>query len=193
VAIEAETARRRDQGRKPYPITVGGADPIGSRGYLDAARELREQVPDVGLVVVADGSGGMHAGLAVGFGSYERVLGISAGAFPDIEARVSRLAVATARSADLAVPSGVPVVSMRFAPAGYGTELDEVRDALRLAARTEGLILDPVYTGKALAALHAGLAEGGVDKEQTIVFVHSGGVYGLLSERYANWAAGPLG
>ena len=192
VAIAATAARLRDEGRRPYPITVGGADPIGSQGYVAAARELEQQLPTVDLVVVADGSGGTHAGLSAGFGTHDRVLGVSVGAFDDIVARVERLAVATARSADLADPSGVPLVSALFSPPGYGTELDEARDALRLAARTEGLILDPVYTGKALAALRAGLADGTVGADQTIVFLHTGGAYGLLAERYADWVAGPL-
>ena len=192
IAIAEVTARLRDQGRRPYPITVGGADPIGSQGYVAAARELQEQLPTVDLVVVADGSGGTHAGLSAGFGTHDRVLGVSVGAFDDIEARVERLAVATARSVDLPDPSGVPLVSARFSPSGYGAEVDEAREAMHLAARTEGLILDPVYTGKALAALRAGLTDGTVGADRTIVFLHTGGAYGLLSERYADWAAGPI-
>jgi 1-aminocyclopropane-1-carboxylate deaminase/D-cysteine desulfhydrase-like pyridoxal-dependent ACC family enzyme len=82
-------------------------------------------------------------------------------------------------------------VDERFAAHGYGTELEAVHDAMRLAAQTEGLIRDPVYTGKALAGLIAGLADGTVTTaDGPIVFLHCGGVYGLLSERYADWLTG---
>jgi D-cysteine desulfhydrase len=155
---------------------------------VTAAAEIEAQLPGVDLVVTPAGSGGTQAGLAVGLGGHERVLGVSVGAFADIAERVARLAAATARHAGRAEPAGAPRVDARFAAAGYGARLDGARDALRLAARTEGLVLDPVYTGKALAGLAAGLAEGSVDRNARIIFLHCGGVYGLLSDGYADWA-----
>jgi D-cysteine desulfhydrase family pyridoxal phosphate-dependent enzyme len=194
-AIDAEAARLAAGGRRPYTIPIGGADAVGSQGYVAAAAELREQLPDLDLVVVAAGSGGTQAGLAVGLGEHRSVLGVAVGAFTDIAARVERLAVATARLAGRPEPAGPVRMDTRYVAAGYGTELDEARAALRLAAETEGLLLDPVYTAKALAGLRAGLAEGSIERDQRVVFLHTGGAFGLLSERYANWATqstGPL-
>jgi D-cysteine desulfhydrase family pyridoxal phosphate-dependent enzyme len=197
-AVEAQLAgtaeRLRAQGARPYLIPIGGADAVGSQGYRLAATEIAQQVPGHGLLVVPDGSGGTHAGLAAGLGAHERIHGVSVGVFPDITARIQRLAAETARLAGLSEPSGDAQVDERFAAAGYGTELEAVHDALRLAAQTEGLILDPVYTGKALAGLIAGLADGTVTTaDGPIVFVHCGGVFGLLSERYADWLTGVYG
>jgi 1-aminocyclopropane-1-carboxylate deaminase/D-cysteine desulfhydrase-like pyridoxal-dependent ACC family enzyme len=189
-AIVAEGERLRAAGRRPYVIPIGGADPVGSQGYVAVAAELDAQLADIDLVVTPAGSGGTQAGLAAGFGSHERVLGVSVGAFPDIRERIQRLARQTAALAGLPEPAGEARVDCRFAADGYGTELDAARDALRLAARTEGLVLDPVYTAKALAGLTAGLAEGTVSREARIVFLHCGGAFGLLSSRYSDWAAG---
>jgi L-cysteate sulfo-lyase len=187
-AIEAEGERLAAAGRRPCVIPAGGANALGSQGYVAAAAELREQLPDVDLVVTAASTGGTQAGLAAGLGTHEQVLGIHVGAFPDVRERIQRLAGQAAALAGLPAPTGAARVDPRFAAAGYGTELDAVRDALRLAARTEGLILDPVYTGKALAGLAAGLAEGSVSRDGRIVFLHSGGAFGLLSSRYSQWA-----
>lgn len=191
--VEAEIAtvgeRLTASGRRPYVIPIGGADRVGSQGYVDAAAEILLQVPDVDLVVVPAGSGGTHAGLVAGMGDHERVLGVNVGAFSDVAGRISRLADQTAGFAGRPNPSGSVRVDERYSSAGYGAELDETRAAMRLAARTEGLILDPVYTGKALAALMAGLTERLIDTDTRIVFVHCGGTYGLLSTRYSNWIA----
>jgi L-cysteate sulfo-lyase len=80
-------------------------------------------------------------------------------------------------------------VDERYTAAGYGAEVEAARAAMQLAARTEGLVLDPVYTGKALAALTSGVSEGSIDAGMRIIFVHCGGAYGLLSSRYSNWIA----
>ena len=183
---EAELRRR---GRKVYAIPVGGANAVGSQGYLDAAAELTCALPELTLVVVPTASGGTHAGLSVGLGSHDRVLGVNVGAFPDVADRIRVLASRTADLAGRPRPAGVPRVDERYTSAGYGAELAEVLDAMRLAARTEELILDPVYTGKALAAVAAGLREGSLLPEGPVVFVHCGGAYGLLSDRYSHWVS----
>jgi D-cysteine desulfhydrase len=187
-AIGAESRRIASTGLRPYSIPIGGADPIGTRGYVDAAAEIEAQLPGVELVVTPAGSGGTQAGLAVGLGTHERVFGVNVGAFVDIRDRVGRLAAQTAARAGLPAPAGAARVDERFAAAGYGATLDEVRVALRLAARTEGLLLDPVYTGKALAGLIATLSDGSLGRPDPIVFLHCGGAFGLLSDRYADWA-----
>jgi D-cysteine desulfhydrase len=189
-ALAEEAARLTAQGRRPYVIPVGGASPLGSQGYIAAADELLWQKPDLDLVVVPASTGGTQAGLVAGFGSHDRVLGVSAAGFEDIEDRVGRLAAGSADLAGREPPTGTPRVDMRYAPAGYAAELDDVLAAMRLAARTEALVLDPVYTGKAMAGLAAGLAEGSVTAGGPVVFVHCGGAYGMLSDRFADWVAG---
>jgi D-cysteine desulfhydrase len=191
-ALDHVAARLTAAGRRPYVIPLGGANPLGSQGYVDAADELMWQLPNLDLVVVPASTGGTQAGLVAGLGSHERVLGVSAAAFDDIEARVGRLAGQAAALAGREPPTGRPNVDLRYAAAGYAAEVDAVAEAMRLAARTEALVLDPVYTGKALAGLAAGLAEGTVAPAGPVVFVHCGGAYGLLSDRFAGWAAGPL-
>jgi L-cysteate sulfo-lyase len=191
--LEAEIATVRDRlaadGRRPYDIPIGGADPVGSQGYVVAAAELQQQVPGFELVVVPAGSGGTQAGLVAGLGDHDRVLGVNVGAFEDVAARVARLADETAAFAGRPTPSGSARVDERYTAAGYGAEVEAARAAMQLAARTEGLVLDPVYTGKALAALMSGVSEGSIDAGMRIIFVHCGGAYGLLSRRYSNWIA----
>jgi D-cysteine desulfhydrase len=193
VDLEAEIANASEQlaasGRRPYRIPIGGADPVGSQGYVAAAAELQAQVPEFDLVVVPAGSGGTQAGLVAGFGNHGRVLGVNVGAFHDVAVRVAHLADQTAALAGRPNPSGAARVDERFTDAGYGAEIDDARAAMRLAARTEGLVLDPVYTGKAMAALMAGVSERSIDAGTRIIFVHCGGAFGLLSARYSNWIA----
>jgi D-cysteine desulfhydrase family pyridoxal phosphate-dependent enzyme len=185
-----EADRLRADGHDPYLIPVGGASTIGELGYVVAALELREQLPDLALVVTADGSGGTHAGLAAGLGSLDLVLGVDAGTRPDLDAVVPVKAAAAAELARLPAPTGtVQVDHDRFGD-GYGAPTDSCREALGLAARHEGLVLDPVYTGKALAGLIAAVREGRVPDAGRIVFLHTGGMPALFEPRYAMWAAG---
>ncbi len=190
--MREEAERLRAEGRHPYLIPVGGASTIGELGYVVAALELRTQLPDVALVVTADGSGGTHAGLAAGLGSLDLVLGVDAGTRPDLDDVVPVKAVAVASLAGLHVPAGTSatVDHDRFGEA-YGAPTDSCREALQLAARLEGLILDPVYTGKAMAGLIAAVREDRVPADGTIVFLHTGGMPALFEPRYASWVSHP--
>lgn len=190
--MREEADRLRAEGRNPYLIPVGGASTIGELGYVTAALELRAQLPDTTLVVTADGSGGTHAGLAAGLGSLELVLGVDAGTRPDLDDVIPVKAAAAAMLAGLPTPTGhtAAVDHDRFGP-GYGAPTDSCREALHLAARLEGLILDPVYTGKAMAGLVAAVREERVPAEGTIVFLHTGGLPALFEPRYAMWASHP--
>lgn len=189
--MEEEADRHRAAGRRPYLIPVGGASTIGELGYVVAALELRAQLPDVSLVVTGDGSGGTHAGLAAGLGSLDMVLGVDAGTRPDLDDVVPVKAREAAALADLDEPTGTVIVDHDRFGAGYGAPTDSCREALDLAARLEGLILDPVYTGKALAGLIAAVREGRVPDDGTLVFLHTGGMPALFEPRYAMWAAHP--
>lgn len=184
-----EADRLHADGRRPYLIPVGGASTIGELGYVVAALEILHQLPEVRFVVTADGSGGTHAGLAAGLGSLDAVLGVDAGTRPDLDDVVPTKAAEAAALAGLPAPTGVVHVDHdRFGDA-YGAPTESCREALDLAARLEGLILDPVYTGKAMAGLIAAVREHRVPAEGALVFMHTGGMPALFEPRYAMWAA----
>lgn len=189
-AMQVESDRLAAAGRTPYLIPVGGASTIGELGYVVAALELREQLPELSYVVTADGSGGTHAGLVAGLGSHDLVLGVDAGTRPDLDDVVPVKAARAAALAGLPAPTGTCVVDHDRFGDGYGAPTEACREALGLAARLEGLILDPVYTGKALAGLIAAVREDSVPAEGALIFLHSGGLPALFEPRYAMWAAG---
>jgi len=184
-----EAERHRASGGNPYLIPVGGASTVGELGYVIAALELHDQIPDVALVVTADGSGGTHAGLAAGLGSLDMVLGVDAGTRPDLDEVVPDKAARAAALAGLAAPTGVVHVDHDRYGEAYGAPTTSCREALGLAARLEGLILDPVYTGKAMAGLIAAVREQRVPTDGALVFLHTGGMPALFEPRYATWSA----
>lgn len=186
-AIEGEAARLRAASRRPYVLPVGGASVVGCLGYVRAGQELAAQDPDVDLVVVADGSGGTHAGLAAALGDHGRVLGVDVGTRPDLDERVPEKAAEVADLAGLPEPGGRCAIDHGRFGAGYGAPTDGARRALDAAARLEGLILDPVYTGKAMAGLLAAVDEGRIRAGQRVVFLHTGGMPALFSPTYADW------
>jgi 1-aminocyclopropane-1-carboxylate deaminase/D-cysteine desulfhydrase-like pyridoxal-dependent ACC family enzyme len=186
-AIDALAARLRGEGRTPYPIPVGGASTLGVVAYARAVDELRGQVDtDPEWIVVADGSGGTHAGLLAGLGgtSPTRVLGVDVGTRPDLDEAVPRLA-ADAAGADGRDAPGASVVDHDHVGPGYGELSAACLDALRVTARTEGLVLDPVYSGKAMAALVTALRERRIGDGDTVVFWATGGAPALFAARYA--------
>jgi D-cysteine desulfhydrase len=183
--VAAVADELRAAGQVPAVLPLGGSTPTGARGYLDCAAELTEQLPDLGTVVVAVGSGGTMAGLVAGLGT-ERVLGVDTGAVPDPVERVTALATA------LGAPDGELRLRRDQVGAGYGVLTAAAAAAMTTAARTEGLVLDPVYTGKALAGLAAAVAEGSVRPGHRTVFLHSGGLPGLFGHPYAAQLAGDL-
>jgi D-cysteine desulfhydrase family pyridoxal phosphate-dependent enzyme len=185
--IEREAERARTAGRRPYVVPVGGASTIGAAAYADAVTELEAQLPDVGIVVVADGSGGTHAGLVAGFGDHARVLGIDVGIRPDLDDVVPATAAAVAVAMGTSPPAGRVQVDHDRYGEGYGAPTDAAWEALALAARLEGLVLDPVNTAKAMAGLVAGVREGRLARDAPIVFLHTGGMPALFSSRYAAW------
>jgi D-cysteine desulfhydrase family pyridoxal phosphate-dependent enzyme len=194
-AIAEACARLASEGRHPYRIPVGGASITGAMGYVEAATEIDDQLEGVGrddvLVVVADGSGGTHAGLVAGLGHHDRVLGVDVGTRPDLDDRVPAAAAGLAKATGLTTPGGRVVIDHDHIGPGYGAPTEACREALDLAARLEGLILDPVYSGKALAALisRARSKPAGLDG-RTVVFLHTGGHPALFADRYAGWIAG---
>jgi len=175
-AITDAAARLEASGRHPYAIPIGGASEPGVLAYVEAAHELRAQRPDVDVVFVADGSGGTHAGLLRAFGDNgPRVIGVDVGTRPNLETAITRLSGATT----------APEVDHDHIGPGYGALDAPTTDALQLAARTEGLVLDPVYTGKAMAALATWARAGRLDGATGVCFWHTGGQPALFASKYA--------
>ena len=186
-AIEATCDRLAAEGRKPYRMPIGGASSVGALGYVAAADELCEQLPRIDLVVVADGSGGTHAGLVAGFGDHARVLGVDVGTRPDLVDQVPAKAKDIASLAGREQPAGSVQLDRNSFGTGYGAPTDACREALDLAARFEGLLLDPVYTGKAMVGLISGIREGRIERDKTVVFLHTGGLPALFATAYSEW------
>ncbi len=169
-------ARLRADGARPALIPFGGSSTLGARGYVRCGTELREQLPDLRTAVVALGSGGTMAGLVAALGSGS-VLGVDVGALADPAAAVVEFAAPL--TAEEITPDALRIRRDQVG-AGYAALTAPVRDALHLAARSEGLVLDPVYTGRALAGLHAAVRDGTVRPGERTVFLHTGGLPGLF-------------
>lgn len=168
--------RLRDAGAHPWLIPFGGSSPLGARGYVEGGEEVRAQLPDVEHVVVALGSGGTMAGLVGALGE-ERVLGVHCGAVPEPAVTVAELAgELTRRSID----PGSLRVRVDQVGAGYGILHEPVLAAMRRAATTQGVVLDPVYTGRAMAGLIAAVRDGDIRPGSRTVFLHTGGLPGLF-------------
>ena len=186
-AIEEACDRLAAEGRRPYRMPVGGASTVGALGYVACGLELAAQLADLALAVTADGSGGTHAGLVAGLGDHARVLGVDVGTRPDLDERVPEKAAEVAALAGLPAPRGsVQLDHDRFGP-GYGAPTESCREALHLAATLEGLLLDPVYTGKAMAGLIAAARQDRLPATGAIAFVHTGGTPALFAHAYADW------
>jgi L-cysteate sulfo-lyase len=182
--------RMKAEGRKPYLIPGGGSNPVGALGYVNAAMELIGQANDIGLridqVVQATGSAGTQAGLIAGLAGIRSgvpLLGICVRAPRDKqEENVFKLACATAElcGASGAVRREEVVANSDYVGTGYGFPTAEGIDAIKMLARLEGILVDPVYTGKAMAGLIDLIRKGSFKKGQNIVFVHTGGSAGLF-------------
>jgi L-cysteate sulfo-lyase len=176
-AIADEVAEElRQRGVVPAVIPFGGSSVLGARGYAECGRELLDQKPDLATVVVAVGSGGTMAGLIDTLGS-ARVLGVHCGAIADPARKVSELA-----SGLSGLPDAPQELRLRLDQVGdgYGALTEQTMAALTLAARTEGIVLDPIYTGRAMAGLIAAVKDGEIVPGQPTVFLHSGGMPGLF-------------
>jgi D-cysteine desulfhydrase family pyridoxal phosphate-dependent enzyme len=193
-AIEAAAERLSVEGRRPYAVPIGGASTTGALGYVAAADEILEQAGAAGLtldrVVVADGSGGTHAGLLAGLGDGVAVLGVDVGTRPDLDETVPAKAAEVAAAAGRSAPPAAATIDHDHAGRGYGSLTPECVEAIRAAARLEGLVLDPVYTGKALAALVTRVRDGRIGADETVVFWHTGGSPALFAHRYESRLAG---
>lgn len=188
--MEAAADRMRAAGRKVYVIPGGGSNPTGALGYVNCAFELLGQANDRGLVidriVTATGSAGTQAGLIVGLKAMSTdipLLGIGVRAPKDRqEANVFALAERTAEKLDCpGVVSAKDVVAdCGYVAAGYGKPGSDTLEAISMFARLEGILLDPVYSGKAAAGLIDYCRKGRFRKGERVVFLHTGGSAALF-------------
>jgi L-cysteate sulfo-lyase len=193
--LAAVGERLAQQGEKPYLIPGGGSTPLGALGYVVCAQEILMQANEQGLqvhrVVHATGSAGTQAGLVAAFEGMNtgiRVLGIGVRAPREKqEENVFRLAQQTLDLLQVKTPLARQAVEANcdYVGAGYGQPTAGMIEAVRLVAQTEGILLDPVYSGKGMAGLIDLVRKGAFAKEDNIVFVHTGGAVGLFGYRDA--------
>lgn len=192
----AVTEKLAAAGRKPYFIPGGGSNEIGALGYVSCAYELLDQIKannlDVGWIVLATGSAGTHAGMLAGLhaaGSTIPVMGISVRQPEEKQiAAVHKLAVLTA-SQLTDTPLGVEkvIVDDGYVGAGYGQPTKGTLDAINLIARREGLLFDPVYSGKGLAGMIGLAGQNFFESDKDVIFLHTGGAAALFA--YGNQLA----
>jgi len=188
----AEDLRRK--GHNPLVIPVGGATGIGSIGYVDMTLELVSQLNAMGLkashLIHASGSGGTQAGLALGAKALNtdmRILGISVSRKRDpLKERVAGIANEAAKlvHSDCKIALQDVEVYDEYIGEGYGIPTKECVEAIRLLAETEGILLDPVYTSKAMAGLTDLIRRGEISRKDTVVFVHTGGTPALFAYKH---------
>lgn len=177
----AELAR---EGRKGYAIPVGGSNALGALGYVACGREIAQQSFDLGVafdrIIVTSGSAGTHGGLLVGVQSANfdaPVTGITIARKQEAQiANVLTLASATAQLLAVPAPRREDVlVRDEWLGPGYALPSDEMVEAVRMLARLEGVLLDPVYSGKAMAGLIGLVRAGELKRGERVLFLHTGG------------------
>ncbi|WOJ95648.1 D-cysteine desulfhydrase [Congregibacter brevis] len=194
-AMETLADKLRSDGKKPYIIPGGGSNPIGALGYVHCAMELLYQADSTGLrmdlVTHGTGSAGTQAGLVAGFAgsnSQVPVLGIGVRApKPLQEENVFNLANSTAELLGItgAVQREHVQANCDYVGEGYGIPTPGTIEAIEIFARTESILLDPVYSGKGAAGLIDLIRQGHFEKDQNIVFIHTGGSQALFAYRDA--------
>jgi D-cysteine desulfhydrase family pyridoxal phosphate-dependent enzyme len=180
------------QGMKPYLVPYGGSNATGALGYAFAVKELMEQNCRADWIVFATSSGGTHAGLLLGqrvFGYKGKLLGISVDESEEwLKQNVSELASVTSEKLGKHIeftPNEV-LANASYCSAGYGVLTEQEREAIRLFATYEGLLLDPVYTGRAAAGTIDLIRKGFFKRDDTVLFLHTGGQPALFADQYAN-------
>jgi len=189
--LEEVAGELRSSGQRPYVVPYGGSNPVGAAGYVAAMEELLLQCAREGLhfdhVVLASSSGGSQAGMMVAArarGYHGLVRGISVDLSADeLQCILAELATATAERLGLRL-SFVPedaLVEEAYLGEGYGVVSDLEREAIRTVARAEGLLLDPVYTGRAFGGLLDLIRRGRFGPGERVLFWHTGGTAGLFA------------
>ncbi len=182
---------QRAAGRRPYVIPVGASNEVGAVGFVAAIeefdRQLKEQRLDVDRVVLASSSFGTQAGLCVGakaIGFTPRIAAIAIDSSQaELQTGVAAIALATIQRLrlNLSLSPEEVVAYDGYLGAGYAIMGAPEREAISLVARTEGILLDPVYTGRAMAGLIDLIRKGEFGRDETIVFWHTGGSAALFA------------
>jgi D-cysteine desulfhydrase len=184
--------RAGKQGKKPYLVPYGGSSPTGALGYAFAIKELVEQDLQIDWIVFATSSGGTHAGLVLGqrlFGYNGKVLGISIDESEEwLKEHVSELASSASEKLGnrIEFKRDDVLANGNYCSSGYGALTEQERQAIRLFATCEGLLLDPVYTSRAAAGMIDLIRKGFFEKDETVLFLHTGGQPALFADQYAN-------
>jgi 1-aminocyclopropane-1-carboxylate deaminase/D-cysteine desulfhydrase-like pyridoxal-dependent ACC family enzyme len=177
---------------KAHVVPIGGSNATGSLGYVDAFEELAGQTRALGInidaIIHATSSGGTQAGLVAGAAlanSSTRIMGVNVykKSSADIAATVHLQAVDTItllKGAPVVIEDRIHVID-GYVGEGYGIPSDAMREAILMTAQTEGLLLDPVYSGKAMAALIGHVRRGKFTRNQTVIFLHTGGTAALAA------------
>jgi D-cysteine desulfhydrase len=183
--METVAEEMRSSGKKPYVIPGGGSNPIGATGYVACAQEIVEQAFELGVridrLVCASGSSGTHAGLVTG------LCGTNAG-IPVVGINVSRpkepqeelvYSLVESTAAHVGIRERIPREAVLcfgdYVGPGYSRPTPEMGEAVRMLARTEAILLDPVYTGKTMAGFIDLVRKGFFDKKENVLFLHTGG------------------
>jgi D-cysteine desulfhydrase family pyridoxal phosphate-dependent enzyme len=188
--LQAAFDRLAAAGRKPYLVPYGGSSPTGALGYVYAMEEFVGQKVPADWIVFASSSGGTQAGMVLGarlFGCRGKVLGISVDEPQTVlQERVADLASLTSEriGARIEFAPGDVLVNADYAWPGYGVVTEAELEAVSTFARMEGLLLDPVYTGRAAAGLLDLVRKGFFKKGETVLFWHTGGQPALFAEKY---------
>ena len=192
-SILHETFHRAvEEGKKPYLIPYGGSNPTGALGYVFAMKELIDQNAGADWIVFATSSGGTQSGLLTGqrvFGFSGKVLGISVDESEEwLKEEVSKLASDTSEKVGERIDftPGDILANADYCSSGYGIVTEREREAIELFARYEGLLVDPVYTGRAAAGMIDLIRKGFFKKAETVLFLHTGGQLALFAHQYAD-------
>ena len=184
--------RAAEKGMKPYLVPYGGSSPTGALGYAFAVKELMEQNVHADWIVFATSSGGTQAGLVLGqrvFSYKGNVLGISIDESEEwLRTHVSELASSASEQLGKRIeftPDEV-LANAGYCRAGYGVLTESEREAIHLFAKHEGLLLDSVYTGRAATGMIDLIRKGAFRKNETVLFLHTGGQPALFADQYAN-------
>lgn len=189
-AMQAHAAELETQGRKGYIIPGGGSNPLGALGYVSCAHEIAAQCFDQGVafdrIIVASGSCGTHSGLLAGFKSIHfdaPVTGINVRRpREEQEGNLLKLARETAALLKIEAPEAKDVTALAdWVGPGYSIPTDEMVEAVQMFARLEGVLLDPVYSGKAAAGLIGLTRRGELKKGERVLFIHTGGAPALYA------------
>ena len=189
-AMQAHAAELEAQGRKGYIIPGGGSNALGALGYVSCAHEIAAQSFELGLsfdrIVVASGSCGTHSGLLVGAKSVNfdaPITGINVRRpRAEQEGNLLKLARETAALLKIASPEAKDVTALdEWVGPGYSLPTDEMIEAVRMTARLEAVLLDPVYSGKAMAGLIGLVRRGELKRGERVLFVHTGGAPALYA------------